>query len=428
LRIGLQTWGSDGDIRPFVALGAGLVRRGHQVTLAIGSVDEKEYGPMCAAVGVRSLRAPERMGLALASWMVKFGATRNPLKMVRLLHEEALFPSFPEMMTAARALAREHDVLVGHFLAAPLKIAALQAQKPHASVGFWPGLAPDPARAPDGLPSLGRGLNRCLWWAGFRLLDRAVGDGYRALYQSEGLPPPGGVPEATLSPQLDLLACSPLLWPEASDRSGPTRFTGYWHTPAAAEPEPLPQEVEEFLSRGAPPLFLTLGSSAAILPDECERLLVQTAEATGLRAIVQLLPGRARPQASERVCFVGRTSHSALLPRCAASLHHGGAGNTHTTLAAGRPAVVAGFMDEQSSWGRRLVKHGVGGGVFRIPGATPVELSRALVRVAGDAAMRARAEALGARLRAEDGVAAAVEAIEALGGAQLAGTGSSARR
>jgi sterol 3beta-glucosyltransferase/vancomycin aglycone glucosyltransferase len=414
LRIGLQTWGSDGDVRPFIALGAGLVRRGHEVTLAIGSVDGKEYGPMCAAVGVRSLRAPERPVSDIATWMGKFGATRDPLAMVRLLHEEALFPSFPAMTAAARALARDHDLLVGHFLAAPLKIAAQQAGKPHASVGFWPGLVPDPARAPDGLPSLGRLINRFLWWAGFRLLDRAVGDGYRALYRAEGLPLPYGVPEATLSPSLNLIACSALLWPDLP-QGGPTRFTGYWHTPGPAEPEPLPPEVEEFLARGAPPLFLTLGSSAAVLPDACERLLVETAEATGLRSIVQLLPGRPRPQASERLCFVGRTSHSALLPRCAASLHHGGAGNTHTTLAAGRPAVVAGFMDEQSSWGRRLLRHEVGGGVFRIPGATAAQLSKALVRVAGDAAMRARAEALGARLRTEDGVAAAVAAIEGLG-------------
>lgn len=69
MKIALQTWGSDGDIRPFIALGQGLVARGHSVTLAIGSVDDKEYGPMCAAVGVRAVKAPERSGLPLESWM-----------------------------------------------------------------------------------------------------------------------------------------------------------------------------------------------------------------------------------------------------------------------------------------------------------------------------------------------------------------------
>lgn len=208
------------------------------------------------------------------------------------------------------------------------------------------------------------------------------------------------------------MACSRLFWPELAQVQH-SCFTGYWHTPLQAEPEPLPAEVEAFLAAGPPPVFLTLGSSAAVGPVECERLLVDTAERTGLRAIVQLLPGRARPRGSERVCFVGRTNHAALLPRCAAALHHGGAGNTHTTLAAGRPAVVADFIDEQRSWGRRLSRLGVGGGVFRVPGARPEVLAAALVRIAGDAAMRARAEALGARLRGEDGVGAAVREIEA---------------
>lgn len=52
MRIGVQTWGSDGDIRPFIALANGLARRGHEVSLAITSVDNKDY----SMVGRRSLR------------------------------------------------------------------------------------------------------------------------------------------------------------------------------------------------------------------------------------------------------------------------------------------------------------------------------------------------------------------------------------
>ena len=40
MKVALQTWGSDGDIRPMIGLAAGLVRRGHQATLSIGSVDD----------------------------------------------------------------------------------------------------------------------------------------------------------------------------------------------------------------------------------------------------------------------------------------------------------------------------------------------------------------------------------------------------
>ena len=43
MRIGLQTWGSEGDIRPFVALADGLNEAGHEVTLVITSVEHKDY-------------------------------------------------------------------------------------------------------------------------------------------------------------------------------------------------------------------------------------------------------------------------------------------------------------------------------------------------------------------------------------------------
>jgi UDP:flavonoid glycosyltransferase YjiC (YdhE family) len=47
-----MTWGSDGDVRPLLALAAGLVRRGHEVRVVATSVDDTEYAPLCARVGV----------------------------------------------------------------------------------------------------------------------------------------------------------------------------------------------------------------------------------------------------------------------------------------------------------------------------------------------------------------------------------------
>jgi sterol 3beta-glucosyltransferase len=43
MKIGLQTWGSEGDIRPFLALASGLRTRGNEVSLVITSVNNKNY-------------------------------------------------------------------------------------------------------------------------------------------------------------------------------------------------------------------------------------------------------------------------------------------------------------------------------------------------------------------------------------------------
>lgn len=43
MRIGLQTWGSEGDVQPFLALAAGLVRAGHKVTLVVADNEGRDY-------------------------------------------------------------------------------------------------------------------------------------------------------------------------------------------------------------------------------------------------------------------------------------------------------------------------------------------------------------------------------------------------
>ena len=414
MRILLQTWGTDGDIRPFIALGAGLVLRGHTVTLSIGSLDDKDYGAMCSAVGVSCVRAPERSLVDLRRWSGRdYWGPRGSLEVVRILHEQALFPAWSAMSEAAERLCAGADVAVGHFLAQPLRLAAEKRSVPFASVVFWPGVVPDPMRPPEGAPHLGRTGNALLWRLVFHQLERTVRGGYQALYRTNGLELPPFFADVWYSQRLNLLACSPSLWPDAGT-SAPHRFCGHWPTPPGLASEPLPIDVETFLAGGEPPVLLAFGSPGQVDPVGSEALLIEIAERSGLRAIVQLAPGGARPKGSRQTCFVGRTNHARLLPRCAATLHHGGAGITHGVLAAGRPSVVVGFMEEQMSWGRRLVRRGVCAGVFRVRTAKPADIASALRHAALDSAMRARAEVLGETLASEDGVASAVRAIEAL--------------
>ena len=51
MKIGVQTWGSEGDIRPMVALGHGLVQRGHQVELVYTDIADRHYVNIAASLG-----------------------------------------------------------------------------------------------------------------------------------------------------------------------------------------------------------------------------------------------------------------------------------------------------------------------------------------------------------------------------------------
>ena len=95
-----------------------------------------------------------------------------------------------------------------------------------------------------------------------------------------------------------------------------------------------------------------------------------------------------------------------------AIVHHGGAGTTAAGLCAGVPSLITPFLLDQYAWADRVVKLGVGPRMADNKRLTAEKLAQAIHTAVTDSALRARAAALGERIRAENGVARAVEVIE----------------
>lgn len=53
MRIGLQTWGSEGDVQPFTALAAELVGVGHEVTLLVTDNAGRDYSGLAQRFGYK---------------------------------------------------------------------------------------------------------------------------------------------------------------------------------------------------------------------------------------------------------------------------------------------------------------------------------------------------------------------------------------
>ena len=51
MKIGLQTWGSEGDIKPFTSLAAGLKLAGHDVTLVVTDNAGRDYSELANRYG-----------------------------------------------------------------------------------------------------------------------------------------------------------------------------------------------------------------------------------------------------------------------------------------------------------------------------------------------------------------------------------------
>ena len=114
MRVGLQTWGTEGDVRPFIALGAALVKSGHSVSLSVTEIMNGNYSSYGKNFGFDVIH-PGNIGVSreeFASLGEQFVASRNPALKSRLLVENFLNPSIDAMYATALDLCRKSDLVI----------------------------------------------------------------------------------------------------------------------------------------------------------------------------------------------------------------------------------------------------------------------------------------------------------------------------
>jgi UDP:flavonoid glycosyltransferase YjiC (YdhE family) len=187
-----------------------------------------------------------------------------------------------------------------------------------------------------------------------------------------------------------------------------TTVTGF---PFYDAPERPPDpDLQAFLDSGPAPVVFTLGSSAVWAAGDFYRTAAAAVSALGCRAI--LLDGGAGGRPSglpPDVRAFDYAPYGRLFGRARAVVHQGGVGTTAQALRAGRPQLVMPFGHDTLDNARRVVGLGTG---LTLPRArfTPARLARALGRILGGE-FDERASVLGARIRSEDGVGAAVDCL-----------------
>ena len=132
--------------------------------------------------------------------------------------------------------------------------------------------------------------------------------------------------------------------------------TGAW---ILSDQTALPDDLENFLAGGAPPIYLGFGSMRA--SEQTGRVLIEAARALGLRSILSQGWANLTPSDTGNDCLsIGDVNHEKLFPRVAAIVHHGGAGTTTSAIRAGRAQVIIPHNYDQFYWAHRVQQLGVG--------------------------------------------------------------------
>ncbi len=418
MKIGIQTWGSNGDVRPLLALATGLQQAGHDVSLYVSSIDNRSYLADCRDRQIGYRQIPERIGFDLENFAQR-SFRMHPLQWLHSLLEEAFFPYEDEIFDAAADLCAKHDILIGHHFLYPLKLAARLAGKPFVSVTFCHAAIFNPALPPFGFPDLGRILNPINWRLMNAVINWALKKPLSRLWLENGQAVPHNImTEHLTSPLLNLVAVDPVFCPLAEFWPDNHRLCGFLNFTDDTAWE-MSARLADFLNSGAPPVYMTFGSVQQAVPEWSMDLFLDTAALAGCRAIVQTSSPRYSSETlhNDNVYIIGRHPHQPVFERCAAVVHHGGAGTTHAATRAGCSSVTVPFMDEQLFWGKQLQRLHLSGKPIPAKSASAAALAKSLRMILQEEKFSRNARQAALAMKNQNGVNEAVKSIERIAAA-----------
>ena len=419
MRIGIQTWGSEGDIRPFIALGHALSSRGHEVELLYTEIGKRRYEEVARSLGFTA-RAVASPVIADEEELFRIGLkainARDQLQQGLLISKRLLEPAIPEIYEAGLELARRSDLLVHHFIVHASRAAAEKARVPFITVAFAHMLIESRYIHPTGFPRLGDWMNALGWKIARLALNQTLLKDMNRFRSRVGLSPVKDLlNDGWASHRLHLIAASPALLDRPADWPAWNQMCGFLSLPSHQH-EMVSPEVEAFLSNGAPPVFMGFGSLMPTSGPQLEQTIAifkAAAASAGQRAIIQC---EVEAPSTDTVLFVKRTPHLLVFPRCTAVVHHAGAGTTHTTLKTGSPSVPVPHVSDQFAWADELHRLGVSPAPLKRTKLTAKALAARIRETVATAPMKQKAVALQQRMAFDDGPSTAARLIEEAAG------------
>ncbi|MEO3807569.1 glycosyltransferase [Sphaerisporangium sp. B11E5] len=329
----LVTHGTDGDVLPFVRLGAELRAGGHEVTL----ITHAHYGPHAgrAGLGFVPIDTAAEFERTLADTPDLLGG----LGWQEFYERNGLYGQMELEFAAMAARYRAGEtVLVGRHTSA---LSVLFAAEALGAPAAWVAVAPIQIMAERAALH----AYRHLLWEGIAGVRRRLGlapiEDWDAWFSSAAL-------------HLGL-------WPRWFDRAGTrsparVRLTGF-PLPDEGPDEPLPPAAEEVLSGPVAPVLVT-GGTGRMLHGRFYTAAVEGARQAGRPVLLvvrhrDLVPDPLPPG----VTWFPRLPFHAVMPRVAAVVHHGGIGTLSRALRAGAPQIILAHGVDRPDNAERLHRH-----------------------------------------------------------------------
>jgi UDP:flavonoid glycosyltransferase YjiC (YdhE family) len=360
----LASYGSRGDVEPCVAVGSELLRRGHEVRMAVPP-DQIGFAESAGLAAVAY--GPDTQvwwGAHRDFWTRFFDNFWTIQDLIRLWREigESVIQYWEQITTTLTSLADGADLLVTFLnFESPaanvaeyydIPLATLHVFPVRANGQVWPFL-PSP---------LGRYALTVYEWANWRGVKKFDDAQRRQL----GLPKAAGPAPRRITKRgsLEIQAydevCFPGLAAEWARWNGQRPFVGAL---TMELPTDADDEVASWIAAGTPPIFFGFGSTPAKSPADTLAMISAACAQLGERALVcSGWSDFSHVPHFENVKVVGTMNYAAAFPACRAVVHHGGLGTTAAGLRAGVPMLIFWTAPDQAIWAARVKRLKVGSG------------------------------------------------------------------
>jgi rhamnosyltransferase subunit B len=348
----VTTFGSTGDLNPFIALGIALRSRGHEVLFAV----EANFQQQLSLLGFPVHQLTGDQEKALAPFRHQIFNNDQPLTSLKLLVDHYILPALPAKVAELREICQQADLLISVAPQFASSIVAELLHIPWISVILTPSILPSASISAQPLPvqlpaSLQRLSNRFSWFVGGIVLRQIVDKPINQLRRTFRVPPRSNLMwTGNLSPRFTALAVSSALMPRPDDWPQYVHMTGFcfWDGPVDWQ---CPEMLTAFLHGGKPVIAVTAGTVAPgerALFAPYYQASIESILACGARALLINAPETIdSPEQREDVLQVSFAPFSRVFPACAAVMHHGGIGTIAQCLRAGVPSlVVPGGVDQ----------------------------------------------------------------------------------
>ncbi|KAI0304369.1 hypothetical protein B0F90DRAFT_1666870 [Multifurca ochricompacta] len=351
------TIGSRGDVQPYIALGRGLQKEGHKVTI----VTHEEYKEWVTGFGLEHRTAGGDPGalmkLSVENKMFSPQFFKESLSNFRTWLDDLLVDSW-EQCKDADVLLESPSAMAGVHIAEALHIPYFRTftmpwtktkEFPHAFLG-------PPVESPT--------FNAA---SSFPVMCSST---------------------TSYGPRLRPKSTSGAVVPKPLDWGDATVVSGYWFLDNPELGWTPPQTLVDWMAKARtddkPIVYIGFGSITVPNPKLVTERII--------RGVLKL----------------DKVPHDWLFPQIDAALHHGGAGTTGASLRAGIPTLIRPWFGDQFFWASRVQKLGAG---IKLHSLHSKEVSHALKKATTDRVMKERAAIVGERIREEDGVRTAISTI-----------------